>query len=55
MSNRFGFVKGVGFSLAMFITLLVGVDIGEKYIIRQYENETEDGKDSVQDAEVEEN
>ena len=41
MSNRFGFVKGVGFSLAMFITLLVGVDIGEKYIIRQYENETE--------------
>lgn len=51
MSNIFGFIKGVGFSLAMLASLMVGFGMGERYMEDQFEEEDE--KDSVQNAEVE--
>lgn len=51
MSNTFSFIKGVGFSLAMLASLMVGISMGERHMEDQFEEEDE--KDSVQDAEVE--
>lgn len=52
MSTTFSFIKGIGFTLAMLASLMVGFGMGERYMEDQFEEEDE--KYSVQDAEVEE-
>lgn len=51
MSNTFGFIKGVGFTLALLAAYVAGFGLGERYMEKQFEEEDENN--SVQDAEVE--
>lgn len=51
MSNAFSFIKGVGFSVAMLASLMVGINIGERHMEEQFAEQNE--KDSIQDAKVE--